>query len=157
KLLPEDPRQRDHAGYPRHGAGCRRPSGGMRRAADGERPAHRPQRDVPAIAPVDDLWRRQRDPASADRLANPRTGRSEGLMPVLSDQERMIEESVAGLLGRRGGAAGLRKKAAQGALDHELWAEAAAAGWTGMLVPESVGGSGLDIRDALVMLRGIGR
>jgi alkylation response protein AidB-like acyl-CoA dehydrogenase len=78
-------------------------------------------------------------------------------MPVLSDQERMIEESVADLLDRRGGAAGLRRKAAPGELDRELWTEAAAAGWTGMLVPEAAGGSGSDIRDALVMLRGIGR
>lgn len=79
-------------------------------------------------------------------------------MPVLSDQERMIEDSAATFFERAGGLARTRRTRDEGApIDRGLWKDAAGQGWLGMLVREEAGGLDFGVRDALVMLRAAAR
>ena len=55
----------------------------------------------------------------------------------------MLRDSVATLASRQPGPASIRRKRAAGAdTDAALWAAMAEAGWTGILVPEALGGAG---------------
>ena len=76
-------------------------------------------------------------------------------MPLLSEQETMVADSVAGVLRELGGLARVRGLLA-GTDGRGLLARAAENGWTGLLVPEASGGAGMDLRDALVAMRAAG-
>lgn len=79
-------------------------------------------------------------------------------MPVFTHDDQMIADSVAAFSKQGGGIERVRglRDAGQ-ALDGETWRNAAAQGWIGMLTPDSAGGLGLDVREALVLLRALGR
>ena len=79
-------------------------------------------------------------------------------MPVFSHDEQMIADSVAAFCKRGEGIERVRRLRDAGqALDGETWRAAAAQGWIGLLAPEDVGGLGLSVREALVLLRALGR
>lgn len=79
-------------------------------------------------------------------------------MPVLSEQERLIEESVTSFFDRAGGVARTRAlRDAAMPIDRPLWQDAARQGWLGILVPEVLGGLDLSPRDAVAMVRALGR
>jgi len=70
----------------------------------------------------------------------------------------MLRDSVAGLAVRHPGSATLRAKRAAGKdLDAPVWAAMAEAGWTGLLLPEEVGGTGLGLAEQAVLSEALGR
>lgn len=75
-------------------------------------------------------------------------------MPILSDEETMIADTVAGVLRSSGGLGRVRRLSDAGAVP--LVTIAARNGWTGLLVPEAQGGAGMELRDALVLMRTAG-
>jgi len=74
-------------------------------------------------------------------------------MPVWSEQERMIAESAADFFRAQGGTARIRQGRERPHGDRCAWVDIAGQGWIGMLVSESQGGLGLDLRDGLVLMR----
>lgn len=74
-------------------------------------------------------------------------------MPVWSEQERMIAESAADFFNAQGGTARIRRARERPHADRGAWIDIADQGWIGMLVSESQGGLGLDLRDGLVLMR----
>jgi alkylation response protein AidB-like acyl-CoA dehydrogenase len=77
-------------------------------------------------------------------------------MPVWSEQDTMIADSTAAFF-REAGEVG-RVRALRGQHEgRDFWQRAAEQGWIGMLVSQSPGGSGLELRDALVVMRAAGR
>ncbi|RST87649.1 acyl-CoA dehydrogenase [Aquibium carbonis] len=76
---------------------------------------------------------------------------SEGMLAMLRD-------SVATLASRQPGAASVRQKRAAGAdMDKVLWTAMAQAGWTGILIPEDLGGAGLSLTEQAVVSEALGR
>lgn len=70
----------------------------------------------------------------------------------------LLRESVAGFAERYPGASTLRaKRAAGGDLAKPVWSAMAAAGWTGLLLPESLGGSGLGLAEQAALSEALGR
>lgn len=70
----------------------------------------------------------------------------------------MLRDSVAGLAGQHPGPGGMRMRRAAGLdLDRSLWVTMAEAGWTGLLLPESLGGSGLGLTEQAVLSEALGR
>jgi alkylation response protein AidB-like acyl-CoA dehydrogenase len=70
----------------------------------------------------------------------------------------MLRDSVATLASRQPGAASVRRKRAAGAdTDIALWKAMAEAGWTGILVPEELGGTGLSLTEQAVVSEALGR
>lgn len=70
----------------------------------------------------------------------------------------MLRDSVAGFAERHPGPATLRAKRAAGEdLAKPVWAAMAEAGWTGLLLPEELGGSGLDLAEQVVLSEALGR
>jgi alkylation response protein AidB-like acyl-CoA dehydrogenase len=70
----------------------------------------------------------------------------------------MLCESVAGFASRYPGPKALREKRARGgAVDKAIWSAMAEAGWTGLLLPEAIGGAGLGIREQVVLSEALGR
>ncbi len=70
----------------------------------------------------------------------------------------MLRDSVAALAEQKPGPASLRGKRARAAdSDLELWAEMAQAGWTGLLLPEEMGGTGLGLQEQSVLSEALGR
>ena len=80
---------------------------------------------------------------------------------VFDDAEGMLallRDSVATLASRQPGPASVRAKRAAGAdADLALWSAMAEAGWTGILLPESLGGAGLSLREQAVLSEALGR
>src|SRR5204862_5482117 len=70
----------------------------------------------------------------------------------------MLCASVAGFASRYPGPKALREKRARGgAVDKAIWSAMAEAGWTGLLLPEAIGGAGLGIREQVVLSEALGR
>lgn len=70
----------------------------------------------------------------------------------------MLRDSVASLAGQYPGSASLRAKRAKGAdTDPEIWTAMAQAGWTGLLLPEELGGAGLGLKEQAVLSEALGR
>ncbi len=81
-------------------------------------------------------------------------------MFTLSDEHRMLQDAARGFVQDKMPAAHMRavRDAGPGeGFDRALWAEMAAMGWTGILVPEDFGGAGLDRRGLALILEECGR
>lgn len=80
---------------------------------------------------------------------------------VFDDSEgtlAMLRDSVATLALRHPGPASVRAKRAAGAdRDAGLWQAMAEAGWTGILLPEELGGAGLTLAEQAVVSEALGR
>jgi alkylation response protein AidB-like acyl-CoA dehydrogenase len=74
----------------------------------------------------------------------------------LTDEQIMLRDAAVDALRRVDTIAGARA-ALDGAPLPDLWPTAIEAGWTGLLVPESHGGAGLDPFDAMLVLEQCGR
>ena len=70
----------------------------------------------------------------------------------MTDEQRLIADAAADFLGRRAGRQTLRAAVEAGTgHDGALWAELAALGWCGLLVPEAAGGLGMGLRELVVL------
>jgi hypothetical protein len=70
----------------------------------------------------------------------------------------MLRDSVATLAARQPGPASVRaKRASRASSDRELWTTMAEAGWTALLLPEDLGGSGLGLMEQAVLNEALGR
>lgn len=70
----------------------------------------------------------------------------------------MLRDSVEALSARMPGPASLRaRRAAKGDSDAALWQAMAEAGWTGLLLPEAMGGAGLGLAEQAVLSEALGR
>ena len=70
----------------------------------------------------------------------------------------MLRDSVEQLAQRSPGPASLRAKRSRGGdADPALWAAMAEAGWTGLLLPEELGGTGLGLSEQAVLSEALGR
>jgi len=74
-------------------------------------------------------------------------------MPVWSEQERMIAQSVADFFKGQGGTDRIRRLRDHRRRDRATWQDVADQGWIGTLISESAGGLGLELRDGLVLMR----
>lgn len=74
-------------------------------------------------------------------------------MPVWSEQERMIADSAANFFKSHGGTDRVRQRRHLNAHDRDIWQGVADQGWIGMLISESEGGLGFDLREALVLMQ----
>jgi alkylation response protein AidB-like acyl-CoA dehydrogenase len=74
----------------------------------------------------------------------------------LSEEQQLLREAAAGTLSRIETVAGARAALDGGELP-DVWPAARAAGWTGLLVPEELGGAGLGTFDAMLVLEQCGR
>ena len=72
----------------------------------------------------------------------------------LTDEQRAIEDAIGQIMADFGDDYWL-KKDAEGGFPEEYYQAMAAGGWLGVAFPEDVGGSGLGIADAAVMMRAI--
>lgn len=82
-------------------------------------------------------------------------------MALLSDDQKMLQETAAGFLGEEGSIAKQmrhwRDIACKDGFGHGLWKEFAELGLTGICIPESNGGLGLGAIEAALVLEEIGR
>jgi alkylation response protein AidB-like acyl-CoA dehydrogenase len=76
-------------------------------------------------------------------------------MPVWSEQEVMIAEGASAFF-RDSGSIDRVRSLRGGSGEQGFWKKAASQGWIGMLVPEGLSGTGLELRDALVVMRAAG-
>ena len=74
-------------------------------------------------------------------------------MPVWSEQERMIADSAVDFFKAHGSTDRIRRRRDLHEHDRETWQSIADQGWIGMLISESEGGLGLDLREALVLMQ----
>jgi alkylation response protein AidB-like acyl-CoA dehydrogenase len=74
----------------------------------------------------------------------------------LTDEQQLLREAAVNALARIDTIAGARA-ALDGAALPDLWPTMCAAGWTGLLIPETFGGAGLDAFDAMLVLEQCGR
>ena len=69
----------------------------------------------------------------------------------------LLRQSATQFAARHDGPAGLRNKRAQESdIDRQTWAAMAEAGWTGLLLPESLGGAGLGLGEQAVLSEALG-
>ena len=81
-------------------------------------------------------------------------------MFTMSDEHRLLQESARGFVRDKMPTTALRAvrdDAVADGFDRALWAEMAAMGWAGILVPEEHGGAGLDRRGLGLILEECGR
>jgi alkylation response protein AidB-like acyl-CoA dehydrogenase len=82
-------------------------------------------------------------------------------MTLLTDDQKMLQETAAAFLADEGGTAKqLRRWRDSGCSDgfgHDLWKQCADLGLTGICIPESHGGLGLSVTEAALVLEEIGR
>lgn len=76
-------------------------------------------------------------------------------MLELTEEEQLIKQFVANLAGRYGRSYWL-DCSREGKFTEELWAELAAGGYLGMLVPPEYGGAGLGMKEMAVLLEEMG-
>jgi len=75
-----------------------------------------------------------------------------------NDLQQMLRESAQGFLSAAGGARHFRDVwASESGFDPQAWARMGALGWTGILLPEAMGGSGLGLEPALTIAEELGR
>lgn len=78
--------------------------------------------------------------------------------PILTDEQKLLEESAAALMERHAGANRLRaRRDAGGTVDPALWRGVADAGWLAILAGDDAGGLGLGMTDLAVVLVEAGR
>ena len=75
---------------------------------------------------------------------------------ALSDEQQFLQDAARGALGRVKTVEAARE-ALDGAELPDLWPTAVEAGWTGMLMPEEVGGAGLGAIEAMLVFVELGR
>lgn len=76
----------------------------------------------------------------------------------VTEEHEMLREAAAAFAAERAPVAALRRMRDSGARhDPALWAEMAAMGWAGVLVPEEHGGAGFGFRGAGIVLEELGR
>jgi alkylation response protein AidB-like acyl-CoA dehydrogenase len=69
----------------------------------------------------------------------------------------LLRQSATQFAARRDGPADLRRKRAQaGDIDRQTWAAMAEAGWTGLLLPESLGGASLGLGEQAALSEALG-
>lgn len=73
-----------------------------------------------------------------------------------SESGRLVGESARALLDSVGGIGRARQRREDAALDRAVWDQMATHGWFGILVPESVGGSGFAMIDTIELLEAAG-
>ena len=80
-------------------------------------------------------------------------------MFTMSDEHRMLQEAANGFVQDKMATTHLRtvRNADAGGFDRAMYAEMAAMGWAGILVPEAFGGAGLDRRGLGLILEECGR
>ncbi len=82
-------------------------------------------------------------------------------MMVLTDDQRMLHDSVAPFMGEEGAIKAQlrhwRDKGCKDGFGHGLWKQFAELGLTGILIPEAQGGAGLGMVEAGVVLEEVGR
>jgi alkylation response protein AidB-like acyl-CoA dehydrogenase len=77
---------------------------------------------------------------------------------LLTDEQKLLQESAATLVERTGGTDKARtRRDAGGALDRDAWRTVAEAGWLGILASESAGGLGLGMTELSLVLEQAGR
>jgi alkylation response protein AidB-like acyl-CoA dehydrogenase len=77
---------------------------------------------------------------------------------ALSEEQEQLQSQARELLARECPTSRVRKiMASESGHDPDLWRAFAEAGWLGILVPEELGGSGLGMLDAAVLLGELGR
>ena len=74
----------------------------------------------------------------------------------LSADQVALQDAAAGLLADRCDMAAVRRACDGGGFDAELWAAMVEQGWTGIAVPEALGGVGLGMVEAAVLLEQTG-
>jgi alkylation response protein AidB-like acyl-CoA dehydrogenase len=75
-----------------------------------------------------------------------------------NDLQQLLRESAQGFLSEAGGARHFRAvRASESGFDPQAWARMADLGWTGILLPEAVGGSQLGLEPALTIAEELGR
>lgn len=72
------------------------------------------------------------------------------------NERRLVGNSARSLLGGAGGVARARRSRNVRQLDRAVWAQMAALGWSGMLVPQALGGCGMAMADALELFHALG-
>ena len=81
-------------------------------------------------------------------------------MTLLSDEQLMLQEAAAAWARERSPVTALRKlrnSETQPGHDAALYAEMAAMGWTGIIIPEQFGGAGFDYLGLGLVLEQLGR
>lgn len=77
---------------------------------------------------------------------------------VDNELQQMLRDSARGYLGDAGGPAHFRSvRASDSGFDADAWAQMGELGWTGILLPESAGGSGLGLEPALALAEELGQ
>jgi alkylation response protein AidB-like acyl-CoA dehydrogenase len=75
-----------------------------------------------------------------------------------NDLQQMLRQSAQGYLSEAGGAKHFRNvRASADGFDAQAWARMGELGWTGILLPEAMGGSGLGLRPALTLAEELGQ
>jgi alkylation response protein AidB-like acyl-CoA dehydrogenase len=74
------------------------------------------------------------------------------------DTLSLLRDSVAQFAAQHDGVRSLRDKRDRvGDLDKAVWTAMAKAGWTGLLLPEALGGTGLGMREQIILSEALGR
>ena len=77
---------------------------------------------------------------------------------MASEHAQLLRQSVADFVARGTDIARVRAlRRSPGEYDASVWRHMAELGWTGILVPEAYGGSGLGLADAAIVAEGVGR
>src|SRR6185369_11785112 len=104
-----------------------------------------------------DRGRDERNPAKHHRQAHPEAA---GGMSLLTDDQKMLQETAASFLAEEGGIAKQlrhwRDINCKDGFGHDLWKQFAELGLTGICIPESHGGLGLGATEAALVLEEIG-
>jgi len=75
----------------------------------------------------------------------------------LTDDQRQIQRTARELLGERAKPERVREHAEAGRMDGELWRELCELGWTGIALPEELGGQGLGAIELSILCEELGR
>jgi alkylation response protein AidB-like acyl-CoA dehydrogenase len=77
---------------------------------------------------------------------------------TLGPDQEAVRDAIRGVLGDRQASARVRQvMAAEPPIDEALWREAAGLGWFGLALPESAGGAGYGMPEAMLLFQELGR
>src|ERR1043166_19672 len=114
-----------------------------------------------ALARQLDRRRHLGDPAQHHRQARARLAELKRVMrPVLSEEHQLLRQTAADLVRSKSSLKrirALRDGADASGFSLDLWHEMAALGWTGIVIPEAYGGSGLGYSHLMVVMEELGR
>jgi alkylation response protein AidB-like acyl-CoA dehydrogenase len=100
------------------------------------------------------------DPANANRIHVHRTSESTPMALVLTEEQTLLRDSARGLISDKAPVAHLRQlrdSKDETGFSRDLWKTFAEMGFSGLLVPEDFGGSGLGCVEAGIVMEEIGR